>query len=242
MANEVPNGANAEPYRVALYWAPAVGSPGWQAGCHWLGADAVTGEALPQPLVPGLDPALMKQITAEPRRYGWHATLKPPFRLRAGQTLASLEVAVAALAQVLTACPLPGLQVGLLDGFVALRPVKPLPRVDALAAACVKALHPLAEPLTATELERRRKAKLTPQQDALLQAWGYPWVLDEFRFHCSLTSRLEGLNEAQRSAVLSAAQVHFSGLPEQRLDRLSVFIEPRQGVPFRLHRQWELRP
>ena len=242
MANEAAPAVNAEPYRVALYWAPAVGSAGWKAGCQWLGADAATGEALSKPSVPGVEPALVRQITAEPRRYGWHATLKAPFRLRAGETLASLDAAVGSLAQVLSACPMPGLQVTILDGFVALRPGKPLPRVDALAAACVKALHPLAEPLSADELARRRKARLTPQQDALLQAWGYPWVLDEFRFHCSLTSRLEGLNEAQRSAVLAAAQMHFNDLPEQRLDRLSVYIEPIKGAPFRLHRQWELRP
>jgi putative phosphonate metabolism protein len=242
MANETFTGMNAEPYRVALYWAPAVGSAGWKAGCQWLGADAASGEALHQPTVPGVEPALMRQITAEPRRYGWHATLKPPFRLRAGETLATLEAAVASLAQVLSGCPMPGLQVAMLDGFVALRLGKPLPRVDALAAACVKALHALAEPLSADELARRRKAQLTPQQDALLQAWGYPWVLEEFRFHCSLTSRLDGLNEAQRSAVLAAVQVHFSGLPEQRLDRLSVYVEPTKGAPFRLHRQWELRP
>ena len=130
----------------------------------------------------------------------------------------------------------------LLHGFVALRPGRPWPRVEALAAACVKALQPLAEPLSATELAKRRLIGLTPRQDALLQTWGYPWVLDEFRFHCSLTSRLEGLSEAQCSAVLAAAQAHFSHLPEQRLDRLSVFIEPSAGAPFRLHRQWELRP
>ena len=166
------------------------------------------------------------------------AGLLPPM-----DTLEALEsAAVASLAQVLSTCPMPDLQVALLDGFVALRPGRPWPRVEALAAACVKALHPLAEPLSATELAKRRLIGLTPRQDALLQTWGYPWVLDEFRFHCSLTSRLEGLSEAQRSAVLAAAQAHFSHLPEQRLDRLSVFIEPSAGAPFRLHRQWELRP
>lgn len=240
MANEALN--SPQPYRVALYWAPAPGSEAWAAGCAWLGRDAHTGNTVPQPALPGVPPALLESLTAEPRRYGWHATLKPPFRVRAGESLASVEAAVASLAQVLAACPMPGLHVALLDGFIALRPAAPLPRVQALAAACVKALHPLAEPLSATELARRRQAGLTPQQDALLQTWGYPWVLDEFRFHCSLTGRLHGLDEAQRNAVLAAARKHFDGVPEQRLDRLSLFVEPAAGAPFRLHRQWELRP
>ncbi|MDR7151612.1 putative phosphonate metabolism protein [Hydrogenophaga palleronii] len=231
-----------EPHRVAVYWAPAPGSDAWVAGCGWLGRDTATGEALTQPQVPGVAPALLEKVTTDPRRYGFHATLKPPFRLRADQTLASLEAAVDSLAQVLAACPMPGLKVGMLDGFLALRPVAPLPRVQALAAACVKSLHPLAEPLSAQELDRRRQAGLTPQQDALLQAWGYPWVLDEFRFHCSLTSRLDALDQVQREALMATARERFDGLPEQRLDRLSVFIEPSAGAPFQLHRQWELRP
>ncbi|MBA4263639.1 MAG: hypothetical protein C0453_01030 [Comamonadaceae bacterium] len=239
MANDT---RRAEPYRVALYWSPRPGSAAWEAGCGWLGRDTATSEALTQPQVPGVAPALLEQITADPRRYGFHATLKPPFRLRADQTLASLEAAVDSLAQVLAACPMPGLKVGMLDGFLALRPMAPLPRVQALAAACVKTLHPLAEPPSAQELARRRQAGLTPQQDALLKAWGYPWVLGEFRFHCSLTSRLDALDQVQREALMDAARERFDGLPAQRLDRLSVFIELTAGAPFRLHRQWELRP
>lgn len=239
MANDL---LHARPHRVALYWAPSPGSDAWVAGCGWLGRDTATGDALTQPQVPGVAPALLEQLTAEPRRYGFHATLKPPFRLRADQTLASLESAVDSLAQVLAACPMPGLQVAMLDGFLALRPAAPLPRVQALAAACVKTLHPLAEPPSAQELDRRRQAGLTPQQDALLQAWGYPWVLGEFRFHCSLTGRLDALDQTQREALVSAARERFDGLPAQRLDRLSVFVEPSAGAPFRLHRQWELRP
>ena len=239
MANDL---LQPRPPRVALYWAPAPGSDAWLAGSGWLGRNTATGEALTQPQVPGVAPALLEKITADPRRYGFHATLKPPFRLRADQTLGSLEAAVGSLAQVLAACPMPGLQVAMLDGFLALRPAAPLPRVQALAAACVKTLHPLAEPPSAQELDRRRQSGLTPQQDALLQAWGYPWVLDEFRFHCSLTSRLDALDQAQREALVSVARERFDGLPAQRLDRLSVFVEPNAGAPFRLHRQWELRP
>jgi len=239
MANDLLCG---EPHRVALYWTPRPGSAAWEAGCGWLGRDAATGESLKQPPVPGVGPALLERITAQPRRYGWHATLKPPFRLRAGQTLASLDVAVGSLAQVLASCPMPSLQVAMLGGFLALRPAVPTPRVTALAGACVKTLHALAEPLSASDLARRRQAALTPQQDALLQTWGYPWVLDEFRFHCSLTSRLDVLDDAQRDALLAAARARFDGLPEHRLDQIAVFIEPTAGAPFRLHRQWDLRP
>jgi hypothetical protein len=51
-----------------------------------------------------------------------------------------------------------------------------------------------ALPLTEEELTRRRKAELTPEQDKLLVDWGYPWVLDEFNFHFSLTGSLDSVD------------------------------------------------
>ena len=64
------------PYRVAVYYAPAADDPLWARGCTWLGRDPETGVELPQPDIDGI----AAQVT-EPRRYGFHATLKPPMQL-----------------------------------------------------------------------------------------------------------------------------------------------------------------
>ena len=50
---------------------------------------------------------------------------------------------------------------------------------------------PFARPPGAAELERRRKAGLSAAQEKMLLRWGYPYVLDEFRFHLTLTGRLQ---------------------------------------------------
>lgn len=232
--------ANDRPHRVALYWAPLPDSALWQAGCQWLGRDAATGERLAQPPIDGIATEVFEALTAEPRRYGWHATLKPPFRLREGAALMDVDLAVQKLASRLTAGPMPPLRAEPLGNFLALRPQGAMAPANAIAAACVEALQPLSRPLSFEEMQRRRRAPLTPHQDALLQRWGYPWVFDEFRFHCSLTGPLDGLDARSREALMQSASRTFNHLPPLPLDSIAVFIEPAPGADFLLHRHWSL--
>jgi putative phosphonate metabolism protein len=232
---------NDQPHRVALYWAPRPDSDLWRAGCRWLGRDAATGENLAQPLIGGIDPKAFRALTADPRRYGWHATLKPPFRLREDAQLMDVDLAVQKLASRLAMGSMPTLRVAPLGQFLALRPQGSTAAINAIAAACVQALHPLARPLSNDELKRRRHMPLTPKQDALLQRWGYPWVLDEFRLHCSLTGSLNGLDAEQQAALMQTAQRTFDHLLVEPLDSIAVFIEPSPGADFILHRHWDLQ-
>jgi putative phosphonate metabolism protein len=228
------------PYRAAIYFAPPPSSAAWRAGSRWLGRDAATNAPLPQARIDGVAPDTLAQLTAEPRRYGWHATLKPPFRLRQGLSLDALDSAVYALCRDWAPVALPPLRVARLGHFLALRPEGDNAPVNALAAACVQRLHALAQPLNDSELARRRRAGLTPHQDELLQAWGYPWVLDEFRFHCSLTGDLRGTDEAQVQAMEQAARETFDHLPAAPITSLAVFVEREPGADFVLHQHWEL--
>ncbi|MBV9811843.1 MAG: hypothetical protein JO326_03780, partial [Acetobacteraceae bacterium] len=65
--------------RVAVYYAPSPDDPLWECAVRWLGRDPATGASCRQPDVAGIEEA-----TADPRLYGFHATLKPPMRLAAG--------------------------------------------------------------------------------------------------------------------------------------------------------------
>jgi putative phosphonate metabolism protein len=231
------NSPTDKPHRVAIYAAPDIESPWWAMGSEWLGRCALRQQTLPQPKIDGMDAASQERITAEPRRYGWHATLKAPFRLVDGVDLEHLHHAVAALSTAQTAFDLPTLKVVRMGRFLALRPENSSPQLDSLAAACVTRLQPLAAPLTHPEMERRRAAGLTPEQDALLLAWGYPWVLDRFRFHFSLTGNLNAEPDGTVDSLLSAATEHFNSLPPMRMDSLSIFVEPTPGADFVLWKQ-----
>jgi ribose 1,5-bisphosphokinase len=222
--------------RYALYYTPGQGSALWQFGSSWLGRCAASGSALAQPRITGIDPAEFAAVTAAPRRYGFHATLKPPFFLASNATPAQLTQSLDRFCARQTAIRLPPLEVAELDGFLALVPASGDARIHALAAACVRALDRFRAPPGAAELQRRRSGGLSTREDSLLQRWGYPYVMDRFRFHFSLTGSLRdtppqgiaALREAATGALAAAA-----GEPLM-LDGICMFEQPAADADMRI--------
>lgn len=232
----------AVPYRCAIYFAPDPNNPWGKAGSQWLGRCATTQQRLPLPSIQGLAHDVQTALTDDPRRYGWHATLKAPFALAPGQDIHTVLAAMQRLASEFSAFELPPLEVDRSGHFLALRPQGECAPLQAVAAACVTRLHRLALPLGESELARRRRALLTPEQDALLCQWGYPWVLDHFHFHFSLTNSLEGVDPSVRVTLAEAANAHFASLGPCRFDRLALFVEPEKGADFQLADFVSLQP
>jgi len=228
------------PHRYAVYFAPRVDGAWWRAGSRWLGRCAAHAQPLPQAPVPGVPAHELHRLTKAPRRYGWHATLKAPFALAPGADAGMLRAGLRNLCRAFESFTMPALKVAMLDDFLALVPEGDSPAIDALAAACVTQLHPLAAPLTSIELDRRRAAGLGAEEDALLVRWGYPFVLERFRFHLSLTGSLRDAEPATVQALQDAARHVFDALPPCRFDALSLFAEPRPGADFMLVEQLEL--
>lgn len=223
-------GLGMEIRRYAVYYAPPAGDFATRAS-DWLGWDASTGATRPQPAL-GL-PAY--DITQEPRRYGFHATIKPPFRLAAGCDVAQLRQGLQALAAKVSPVTLPGLKLTNLDGFLALIPEGDTSALQNLAAQVVEGLEPYRAPLTDTEIARRRPEQLTQRQRDLLDRFGYPFVLEEFRFHLTLTDRLAAEMATQAATCLEA---HFAPvLPRPfRITDLCLFGEAADGRFHLLHR------
>ena len=142
------------------------------------------------PDVPGL-PAPVADLTARPRRYGFHATLKPPFRLAPGRRADELATDVGRLAARLAPVRMEALALDRLGRFMALTPRGDAGALAALAAAVVTGLDTYRAPLGPDEVARRRPERLSPRQRANLARWGYPFVLEEFRFHLTLTGPLD---------------------------------------------------
>lgn len=228
------------PYRCAVYFVPEVHSDWWQSGSQWLGRCAASGASYPSPDIQGVTPSEFQACTADPRRYGWHATLKAPFTLAHGQSLDALRTAMHELADGLPAFDLPPLRVSTLGRFLALRPVGDTTHINAIAAACVTRLHPLAQPLSEDDLARRRNARLSPEQDRLLLQWGYPWVLEFFQFHLSLTGSLDGISADVQTALIQAARARFESLSPCRFAHIALFVEPHAGADFELIQTMEL--
>lgn len=230
-------------HRYAVYFAPSPGTLAWLAGSHWLGRCAALLQPLPQLDIQGVDKQDLARLTAAPRRYGWHATLKAPFALAPGVDWLTLHHAVQTLARTLRPFEMPPMQVQRIDDFLALVPMAAHPanaNLQAAAAACATQLQPLAAALPASEMARRRAAGLTPRQEELLQQWGYPFVLEEFRFHLSLTGSLAGADASTVALVLDAAEQFFADLPTLQFNSLALFAEPTPGADFVLLDHLEL--
>ena len=206
-----------EPYRAALYYAPEAEDPLWARGCAWLGRNPETGEILASAY-----PAL----TAAPRRYGFHATLKAPIPLRHG--LDAFVQDATALAARTSMFDLAPLKVTALGTFLALC-YEACPAMDALAADCVVALdhHRLPEDAAA---QAKRAAGRSGKQTAYIARWGYPFVLDEFQFHMTIS---ESMENNPLAAVAAAFFAPALALP-RRVGSLAVFVEDTPGAPFRL--------
>jgi phosphonate metabolism protein PhnN/1,5-bisphosphokinase (PRPP-forming) len=218
--------------RYALYFTPSVGSPWRDAGCHWLGRDPTGDSPLAQPSIPNLPGVTFAALTRDARRYGLHATLKPPFRLAEGFSAEHLAAMAQAFCEVQQPVELNDVRVRPMGDFLALRPSGPDDEVAALAMRCVTYFDLLRAPPTATELARRRRAGLTPRQDALLQRWGYPYTEEQFRFHLTLTDSLRDVDADTQYALRKAAEEHFAPAQSHApmvVDALTIFCETEPG-------------
>ena len=213
--------------RYAVYYAPPAGSLLHELGSRWLGRDCRSGLELGQPAISDLE-----LLTMEPRRYGFHATLKAPFELAEGVAYEQFRQAVSAVAARRASFMLPELQLVLLDHFLALVPSAACPALDQLAADCVTRLEGLRAPLSEADFRRRLLLGLTPRQEGYLRDYGYPFVLDDFRFHMTLSGRLDATDA---TALMQEAQQFFAPVLMRRtnLDSISIFVEPRSGASFR---------
>lgn len=227
--------------RYALYAAPAAEDPLHEFAASWLGWDAASGQPRAATLHPGLDPARLAQLTAEPRIYGFHGTLKPPFRLASGMNEASLLLALEKFTQARSGFALPALRVASLGQFLALRPSAPCILVENLAADCVTHFDAFRAPASAAELGRRRAAGLSPRQEAYLQAWGYPYVLEEFRLHFTMTGRIS--DPAEHEQILHYLRQATEPLTQQDfpVSDICLFVQREPDRPFRIEARFTLR-
>lgn len=184
--------------RYAIYFAPPEGSELERVCSAILGRCARTGAALEQPTIPGIEPARVADLTASSRHYGLHATLKPPFFLAESHDETELLENTAMIASKIRSFDLPGLELAWIGSFLALTLTAPCPELEDLARICVTVPDPLRRPSRPEELARRRAKGLTTNQERLLDLWGYPFVLEEMRFHLTLTGSIPDPGERER--------------------------------------------
>lgn len=224
--------------RFAIYFTPSPGSALARFGASMIGYDCDVGAAVAQPPLPGIAVADVAAATSEPRRYGFHATLAAPFRLHSDRTEAGLLTVLESFAATRAPVSLGPLVMGLIGGFIVLKP--PTPDAVAFAADCVTTFHPFRAPLSAADRARRIAAGLTARQIAHLDRWGYPYVFDEFRFHMTLAGPLPAAQREPWRAVLARLFAEQADGPAQ-IDAVSLVRQDDSSERFRVVRREPLR-
>jgi hypothetical protein len=218
--------------RCAIYFAPRARSALWSFGSSVLGYDAETGLSRARP-----DAAFdWPELNPRAERYGLHATLKPPFHLAAGVTTADVTALAAEVARRLAPVALRRLVVAELGRFIALVPEADDPALGDLALLAqdlVVAFEPLRAALSAADDARLRAKPLTPRQVANLEAFGYPYVDQDFGLHLTLT---DALHQPHRAAVRShLASLHGRVAEDPYpIDEIAVFEQPDRDSRFRI--------
>src|SRR3981189_429740 len=225
--------------RYAIYYNPPPGSDLDRFGAQLLGYDAFHGDDLAFPNDIMWAAPCWGELTNDPRKYGFHATLKAPLSLAQGKTEAELLAACAAFASAPRAIPVIRPVVGSISGFIALIPAEPPPELIQLAADCVSEFDSFRTPLAEEDRARRNPYRLAPRQREHLDRWGYPYVMEDFRFHMTLTGRL---GAERREAVLAMLRNRFyaAGLTTLAIDRIALFRQETADSRFRVVKHWKL--
>ena len=218
--------------RYAIYFVPAPDTALYRFGAGALGYDCFTGtdiatfDALP------VDAGAWRELTREPRRYGFHATLKAPFRLAEGRTEAELIGEFVEFSETIDSAPTIEPAVCLLQHFVAIVPVAVGAGLDRLAASCVKNFDGFRAPLTGADRSRRLAAHLTARQIGHVERWGYPYVFEDFRFHMTLTGALSADRQEPMLSYLQDGLAYSHGGGPIKIDRLALLRQDHPGARF----------
>ena len=159
--------------------------------------------------------------------------------LAPGRTEAELVSACDAFAATPRAIPVITPVVGSISGFIAVIPAEPSAELIRLAADCVSEFDAFRAPLTEADRARRNPSRLTPRQREHLDRWGYPYVMDDFRFHMTLTGRV---GAERREALLAMLRDRFAtlGLSSLAIDRIALFRQDDANSRFRIVRQYAI--
>lgn len=203
-----------------------------ELGAAWLGWDVQKGCTVPYPQEAD---AALREATKVPRKYGFHGTIKPPFHLVEGATYDSLLSQAQTLCASLAPVDIEALSVRKSEFVLVLAPEGDLDQLANLAATVLQKLDHFRASTRASELVQHRKFTLTPLQETNLKNWGHPYVLDDFKFHITLSGHMPPKDLDQLEALANA---HFAQHLERPLPVTSLTLvgEAGDGRFHALHR------
>jgi hypothetical protein len=220
--------------RYAICFTPSPSDPLTIVAANWLGRNVYSGEMVEPPRIRGLGIHEVAFHTALPRRYGFHAVLKAPFRLADPTSEPALLRDLMRYSGTLTPFELPRLEIARLGNVFGLVPARPCDRLNYLAAALVEEFDRFRAPMSEAEIDCLDPDGLSAPQFANLHRWGSAHVMDEFRFQMLLTGPV-GASDISR--MEQALQDFFEPVLAEpvAVTNVALMMEEGSGGPFRVH-------
>lgn len=216
--------------RVAIYYSPGSCSPLLQVAEQWFEMKT-TGT---------MSESETADMLKDPKRYGFHATIKPPFKLKDQYSIGDVEQQMQRFCQHTSSFITPHMEVAKIGRFFCIKPVEESWEINSLASSVVQRFDNFREPAREKDLERRRLTGLNFRQDELLIEWGYPYVLSEFIFHMTLTGKIT--DERQNKSLREELKKRFSQALSEPLNIDSLSMYTQEGsADFIEHKRFSLR-
>jgi hypothetical protein len=225
--------------RYAIYYTPQPGTALAAFGRSWFGRanDGVTLQAFSDA---GLSSTSFAKLAVAPGRYtGLHALFRSPFAPREGIGLDAIKTRLINFADRRKALETGPLTLSRSGRSLVLRPVEPTPALDWLATQCVATFEDFAVPPGDAEREEYASPNLSDYQRLLLESFGDPYVLSEYRFSITLTGPLDAAHLERVAQALWPVleEICASGVT---VDGLSLFGEGGDRSPMRLIGRYRL--
>jgi Protein of unknown function (DUF1045) len=225
--------------RYAIYYTPQPGSALAVFGRSWFGRanDGVTLQAFSGA---GLAGTSFAKLAVAPGRYtGLHALFRAPFAPREGIGPDAIKIRLINFAARRKPVETGPLTLSRAGRFLVLRSVEATPALDWLAAQCVATFEDFAAPLSDTEREEHASPNLSDYQRLLLESFGDPYVLSEYRFSITLTGPLDAAHLERVAQALWPVleEICASGVT---VDGLSLFGDGGGRSPMRLVGRYRL--
>ncbi len=189
--------------RYAIYYVPPESDHLTKFAASWFGWDVYQGIRVNYSELSNLNYDI-KEITKKPCKYGLHGTLKAPFSLAKDRTIDELRLSLSRLSSSIKKFEIPFISLRKISGFIAIVPTTQNKKLNFLAKKCLQELDCFREVESLEILNKRRSVELSSSMKQNLLKWGYPYVLNDFQFHLTMTSKLAPKVSENVFSVLSS--------------------------------------
>ena len=222
--------------RYAIYYAPPKESNLEEFGRYWFGWDPINAKSINNKqrinYLNGFGIKNLKNIDKNvliARKYGFHGTLIPPFKLNKNYSTKTLFKKTEKIAKKFKKFKFYKFKLKKINNFYAFVQNKKNNNINKLSNRLVRELFKFRSPLTKKEIDRRNPSKLSKFQLNILYKWGYPYLMSEFKFHMTLASEVTGnklyseLKKIENNKEIILNEIN-------NFDKIYIFGENQKGM------------